>query len=75
VPEHGDENGVQHRRSGVDVVTLVVGIVALLASAYALSDGAEWFPDMNLRWVLAGGAVLAGILMLIASVRGGKRCG
>ncbi|GAA3807490.1 MULTISPECIES: hypothetical protein [Amycolatopsis] len=61
------------RRRGVDVVTLILGIATLLVSAYVLSDGASWLPSFDLKWVLAGGAVLVGVLMLGASMRGGRR--
>ncbi|GHE95992.1 hypothetical protein GCM10017786_30650 [Amycolatopsis deserti] len=61
------------RRRGVDVFTLIIGIATLLVSAYVLSDGATWLPAFDLKWVLAGGAVLVGVLMLGASMRGGRR--
>lgn len=61
------------RRRGVDVFTLILGIATLLVSGYVLSDGAGWLPSFDLRWVLAGGAMLIGVLMLGASMRGGKR--
>ncbi|WP_158881119.1 hypothetical protein [Amycolatopsis anabasis] len=61
------------RRRGVDVFTLIVGIATLLVSAYVLSDGASWLPSFDLRWVLAGGAVLVGVLMLGASMRPGRK--
>lgn len=67
-----NENGVEPGKRPVDVVTLLSGIAALLVSAYVLSDGVTWLPDMDLRWVLAGGAVLVGTLMLAASMRGGR---
>jgi hypothetical protein len=63
------------RRPGVDVFTLIVGVATLLVSAYVLTDGASWLPPFDLRWALAGGTVLAGILMLGASLRGGRRDG
>lgn len=61
------------RRRGVDVFTLLIGIATLFASAYTLTDGVSWMPAFDLRWVLAGGAVLFGVLMLGASLRGGRR--
>ncbi|GAB3579229.1 hypothetical protein GCM10027445_47460 [Amycolatopsis endophytica] len=61
------------RRRGVDVFTLVLGIATLLVSGYVLSDGSSWLPSFDLKWVLAGGAVFVGILMLGASMRGGRR--
>jgi hypothetical protein len=59
-------------RRGVDVFTLIVGIATLLVSAYVLSDGASWLPRFDFRWVIAGGAVFVGLLLLGASF-GGKR--
>lgn len=61
------------RTRGVDPVALVAGVLTLLVSAYVLSDGASWLPVFDLRWVLAGGAVLVGVLMLAASLRGGHK--
>ncbi|SHE40666.1 hypothetical protein [Streptoalloteichus hindustanus] len=70
-----DKSGVQRRgggdgrRRGLDVLTFLAGLVALGAAGYNLTDGKLWFPDWDLRWVLAGGAVAVGLLMLIASLR------
>jgi len=61
----------QPAKRGVDVFTLIVGIATLLISAYVLSDGASWLPQFDFRWVVAGGAVLVGLLLLGASF--GKR--
>ncbi|WP_084145602.1 hypothetical protein [Amycolatopsis jejuensis] len=57
------------RRRGVDGITLFVGIATLLVSAYVLSDGASWLPAFDFRWVIAGGAVFCGVLMVAASFR------
>lgn len=51
-----------------DVLTLIAGIGTLLVSAYVLTDGAFSVP--NPTWLLAGGALLVGILMLASSLRG-----
>ncbi|EOD68378.1 MULTISPECIES: hypothetical protein [Amycolatopsis] len=59
------------RRGGVDAFTLIVGVATLLVSAYVLSDGASWLPSFDFRWVIAGGAVFVGVLLLAASF--GKR--
>ena len=61
------------RRRGVDVFTLIVGVATLLISAYVLSDGASWLPRFDFRWVVAGGAVFVGLLLLGASFRGKRR--
>ncbi|SFB32120.1 hypothetical protein SAMN05216266_108124 [Amycolatopsis marina] len=63
----------QPTRRGVDLFTLVAGVATLLISAYVLSDGDSWLPSFDLRWILAGGAVLVGVLMLGASMRGGRK--
>lgn len=66
--DEADEDPGCGSRRGIDPLTLIAGIVALLASVYVLSDGAGWLPAVDLRWILAGGAVLAGLLMLVASL-------
>ncbi len=65
----------QGKRRGVDLFTLLAGVATLLISAYVLSDGDSWLPSFDLRWILAGGAVLVGVLMLGASMRGGRKGG
>jgi len=57
----------------VDFFTLIVGVATLLISAYVLSDGASWLPRFDFRWVVAGGAVFVGLLLLGASFRGKRR--
>lgn len=59
------------KRGGLDVFTLIVGVATLLISAYVLSDGASWLPEFDFRWVVAGGAVFVGLMLLGASF--GKR--
>lgn len=56
----------------IDPISLIAGILALLASVYILADGAEWVTVVDPRWVLAGAAVLAGVLMLGTSARRGR---
>ena len=58
------------RRGGLDVFTLIVGVATLMISAYVLSDGASWLPRFDFRWIIAGGAVFVGLLLLGASFRG-----
>ncbi len=62
----------QPAKRGLDAFTLIFGVATLLVSAYVLSDGATWLPRFDFRWVIAGGAVFVGLLLLGASF-GGKR--
>jgi hypothetical protein len=55
-------------RRGTDPVTLVVGVGALIASAYVLTDGTGW-PHFDPRWLIAGIALVIGLLLLGASMR------
>lgn len=63
----GDET---RRRPRVrDVFTFLAGLATLFMSVYLLSDGRTWFPATDPRWLLAGGAVVVGLVMLAGSVR------
>lgn len=62
-----EQRSVEKR--GVDVVGLVLGISALVAAAYMLSDGAAWPEFLDLRWALAGGAMVIGIGLLAGAAR------
>jgi len=55
-----------------DLFTLIAGIASLFVSGYVLSDGALWAPWVDPRWLLAGGAVVIGLLLLAVSLRRGK---
>lgn len=57
------------RRGGPRVFTLLVGIVGLVASAYALTDGAVDSLPFGGTGVLAGAALLVGVLILAWTVR------
>jgi hypothetical protein len=70
-----DHDEIQQRstgRRGPDPVTLVAGLLTLVASGYVLSDGALWLPGLDPRWLLAGAALLVGVLMLAGSLRNGR---
>ncbi|CAM3984910.1 hypothetical protein KIPE111705_34625 [Kibdelosporangium persicum] len=62
-----NENATERRRP--DLLTLFAGIAALVVAAYVLTDGQTWLPSFDPRWLLAGGAVLVGLLLLGSSVR------
>ncbi|MEV4317517.1 hypothetical protein [Actinocrispum sp. NPDC049592] len=56
-------------RKRLDLLTLLAGVATLLMAAYVLTDGRTWLPSFDPRWLLAGGAVLVGLLLLGSSVR------
>jgi hypothetical protein len=60
-------------RRGPDVLTLIFGIGTLLVSAFVLTDGALWIPSLDPRWLVAGGALVVGLFLLTASLRGGRK--
>jgi len=60
---------VQKNRRGLDPVTLMFGIGALLVSGTALTNGSGLLPGVDPRWLLAGGAVFVGLLLLIGTLR------
>jgi hypothetical protein len=59
----------QYEKRGVDVVGLVFGLGTLIAAAFMLSDGTIWPGDMDPRWVLASGAMVIGLGLLVGSLR------
>ena len=56
-------------RRGIDPLTLVVGLGALFVAAVGLSEDTSWVSAIDPRWLLAAGAVLVGILMLVGTLR------
>lgn len=69
--EYGNNQAARGRvgRRGLDPATLLFGITSLLISAIALTDGQGWLPDVDPRLLLAGGAVLVGLLLLVGALR------
>lgn len=57
------------RKRRPDVLTMLAGIATLLMAGYVLTDGKTWLPHFDPRWLLAGGAVLVGLLLFGSSVR------
>ncbi|MEC3982026.1 hypothetical protein [Amycolatopsis sp. H20-H5] len=71
--DYDEPQTAPEKRRGVDAFTLIIGIASLLVSGYVLSDGASWLPRFDFRWIMAGGAVFVGVLLLAASMRKGHR--
>ena len=57
------------RRGGPRLFTLLIGIGGLTASAYAITDGAFTHVPLGLTGIVAGGAVLMGLLILAWTIR------
>lgn len=66
--QHDDERSA----SRFDPVTLIAGLITLAVSGYVLSGGPQWIGIPDGRWILAGVAVVVGIGMLAASLRGDR---
>jgi hypothetical protein len=56
------------RRGFPDPVAMIMGLITLVLSAYALSDGAIDLPA-DPRWLIAGIALFVGLMLLGASLR------
>ena len=56
-----------------DAWSLIIGLITLVVSAYALSDGAVNIPAADPRWLIAGGALFVGLMLLGASIRPKRR--
>ncbi|GAA3433532.1 hypothetical protein [Kutzneria kofuensis] len=61
------------RRGGPRLVSLLFGIGGLFAMAYALSDGKMADLPFGVTGLVAGGAILVGLLILMWTVRPSAR--
>ncbi len=61
------------RRRFPDPFAMIVGLVTLVVSAYVLSDGAFDLPAIDPRWLIGGGALFVGLMLLGASLRPNRR--
>lgn len=59
----------ERRRRAPDVLTLIMGLVCVTAAVMTLVGWMPATPLFDVRWLLAAGAVLVGLLLLAASVR------
>jgi hypothetical protein len=67
---------VRSRRRGVEVFTLLVGVLALAMSVSAFVGQVVFsWPGFDPRWMLAGGAALLGVLLLTNGLRRNRRRG
>lgn len=64
-----DSTGTRRRRP--DLIALVAGVLSLLVAGIGIA-GVSPADMVDLRWVLAAVAVLAGILLLVAGLRNSR---
>jgi hypothetical protein len=58
------------RRRGPDVMTLVVGLLALAMAVAGFAGQAPDLSGFDPRWLLATGAAAVGLWLLVGSLRG-----
>lgn len=68
-----DREPAERTRRGPELITLFVALITLGGAAMTLFDWQPPAPLVDPRWLLAGAAVLVGLLLLLASVRSGRR--
>lgn len=68
-PSDESESGAVTPRRGPDLFTLAVGLATLAVALSVLLGGTGWLPEIDLRWVLAGVAILVGLALVIGSIR------
>lgn len=52
-----------------DPLSLIAGLGALAGSGYVFLEGPVWIGHVDPRWVIAGIAVVIGVILLAASLR------
>lgn len=58
-------------RGRVDPLAMVVGVLALLVAGFGIT-GTSRVGVVDLRWVLAGAAVVGGLALLVAGLRNSR---
>lgn len=64
------DEGTVSRRRGPDMVMLVVGLLALGMAVSAFVGQVPGLAGFDPRWLLAGGAAVVGLLLLVGSLKG-----
>ena len=67
---HTVDEPVSARRRGPDPVTLLVGLATLAMAVFAFTGQLPDLGFVDPRWLLAGGAVVVGLALLVDSLRG-----
>lgn len=61
------------RRRGPDPLALVVGLATLAMAVFAFVGELPDLSGFDPRWLLAGGAAVVGLFLLVGSLRGRNR--
>ena len=73
-----DDRAPSVRRRGPDPLTLLVGLATLAMAVFAFVGDLPDLSGFDPRWLLAGGAAVVGLALLVGSLRsrsGGRRGG
>jgi hypothetical protein len=73
-----DDPAPPARRRGPDPLALIVGLATLVMAVFAFAGDLPDLSGFDPRWLLAGGAVAVGLVLLVGSLRnrsGGRRGG
>jgi hypothetical protein len=73
-----DDPAPSARRRGPDPLTLLVGLATLAMAVFAFVGDLPDLSGFDPRWLLAGGAAVVGLVLLVGSLRsrsGGQRSG
>lgn len=60
---------VATRRRMPDLLALLCGLAALAVATTAIVGSTAWLPPVDARWLLAGAAMVIGLLLLVSSLR------
>jgi hypothetical protein len=60
----------RQRRRGPDPLTLIVGLATLVMAVFAFVGELPDLSGFDPRWLLAGGAALVGLVLLVGNMRG-----
>lgn len=69
-PATTGKSGTATRRRGPDLVTLLFGMLSLGMAASAFVGEVPSLAGFDPRWLLAAGATVIGLLLLVGSLRG-----
>ena len=73
IDQDDETREIKAPRRPFDPILLILGVVTLAIAGYIVGSEYVSMPHIDARWVLAGGGLLVGVLMLTASLRPRRR--